>query len=60
MSKYIVLDPKDDITAFELAHISIAVNTFRGIEECKNYIKEKCPSALRHVPSFAEEVSGEQ
>lgn len=52
MSRGIVVEPKEDITAFELAHMTIAANTCRDENHLKAYLAEKCPSAIRHFPAF--------
>lgn len=48
----LVLKPKEDITAFELAHIVAAAGDGRGLEFVERYLSDNCPSALRHLPQM--------
>lgn len=53
MSRGFVLEPKEDITAFELASILIIVQSTKDWNAVREYIKVKCPDAIRHIPGWA-------
>lgn len=53
MSRGFVLEPNEDITAFELASILMIVQSTRDWSAIREYIKVKCPDAIRHIPGWA-------